>query len=57
MEFSDEFKALAQVMDRLRGKDGCPWDKKQTFESLKTFLIEEVYEILEAIDEGSPVGL
>jgi tetrapyrrole methylase family protein/MazG family protein len=57
MERSGEFQALAQVMDRLRGKDGCPWDKKQTFESLKTFLIEEVYEILEAIDEGSPVGL
>jgi len=51
------FQALAQVMDRLRGKDGCPWDKKQTYDSLKTFLIEEVYEILEAIDEGSSVGL
>lgn len=57
MERGGEFQALAQVMDRLRGKDGCPWDKKQTFKSLKTFLIEEVYEILEAIDEGSPVGL
>ena len=57
MEKGSEFQALAQVMDRLRGKDGCPWDKKQTFESLKTFLIEEVYEVLEAIDEGSPVGL
>ena len=57
MQRGGEFQALAQVMDRLRGKDGCPWDKKQTFESLKTFLIEEVYEILEAIDECSPVGL
>jgi tetrapyrrole methylase family protein/MazG family protein len=57
MERGGEFQELAQSMDRLRGKDGCPWDKKQTFESLKTFLIEEVYEILEAIDEGSPVGL
>ncbi len=57
MERGGEFQELAQIMDRLRGKDGCPWDKKQTFESLKTFLIEEVYEILEAIDKGSPVGL
>ena len=57
MKRDGEFQALAQVMDRLRGKNGCPWDKKQTFESLKTFLIEEVYEIFEAIDEGSPEGL
>ncbi len=57
MERGAEFQALAQVMDRLRGKDGCPWDKKQTYDSLKTFLIEEVYEILEAIDERSSVGL
>ncbi len=57
MEKGDEFQALAQVMDRLRGENGCPWDKKQTLESLKTFLIEEVYEVLEAIDESSPVGL
>ena len=57
MERGDEFQELARIMDRLRGKDGCPWDKKQTLESLKTFLIEEVYEVLEAIDEGSPLGL
>ena len=57
MKRGSEFQALAEVMDRLRGEDGCPWDKKQTFESLKTFLIEEVYEILEAIDTGSPEGL
>ncbi len=57
MERGSEFQALAQVMNRLRGKDGCPWDKKQTYDSLKTFLIEEVYEILEAIDERSSVGL
>lgn len=57
MKKGGEFQALAQVMDRLRGKDGCPWDKEQTFESLKTFLIEEVYEILEAIDVRSSAGL
>ena len=57
MERGGEFRALAEVMDRLRGKEGCPWDKKQTHETLKTFLIEEVYEVLEAIDKGSPMGL
>ncbi|MCK5554226.1 MAG: nucleoside triphosphate pyrophosphohydrolase [Deltaproteobacteria bacterium] len=57
MKRDGEFQALAQVMDRLREKDGCPWDKKQTHETLKTFLIEEVYEVLEAIDKGLPEGL
>ncbi len=57
MKRGREFQALAEVMDRLRGEDGCPWDRKQTFETLKTFLIEEVYEVLEAIDKGSPKGL
>ncbi len=57
MKRGSEFQGLAEVMDHLRGKDGCPWDKKQTFETLKTFLIEEVYEVLEAIDKGSPTGL
>jgi tetrapyrrole methylase family protein/MazG family protein len=57
MKRGSEFQALAEVMDRLRGEDGCPWDKKQTFETLKTFLIEEVYEVLEAIDKGTPEGL
>lgn len=50
-------QGLAEVMNRLRGEGGCPWDKKQTHESLKIFLIEEVYEVLEAIDRGSPESL
>src|SRR5512146_391747 len=41
-------------MARLRGPEGCPWDKEQTAQSLKPFLVEETYEVLEAIDEGSP---
>ncbi|MEW9122364.1 MAG: nucleoside triphosphate pyrophosphohydrolase [Thermotaleaceae bacterium] len=43
---------LIQIMARLRDKDGCPWDRKQTHESLKEYLIEEAYEVLEAIEEG-----
>jgi len=41
-------------MARLRGPAGCPWDREQTPESLKPFLVEECYEVIEALDEGSP---
>ena len=46
------FEALVQVVARLRGEDGCPWDREQTPETLKSTLIEETYETLEAIDSG-----
>jgi len=42
---------LIEVMDKLRGPDGCPWDKEQTHSSLKKYLIEETYEVLDAIDD------
>ncbi|TCO71365.1 bifunctional methyltransferase/pyrophosphohydrolase YabN [Marinisporobacter balticus] len=42
---------LIKIMKKLRGKGGCPWDAKQTHESLKPHLIEETYEVLEALDE------
>src|SRR4030065_1292945 len=48
---SQNWDRLVQIMDRLRGETGCPWDKKQTRESLKPYLIEEAYEVLEAIEE------
>lgn len=44
------FADLLTVMDKLRGRNGCPWDKEQTHESLKRYLVEESYEVLEAID-------
>jgi MazG family protein len=44
------FERLLGIMARLRGSDGCPWDREQTRASLKPFLIEETYEVLEAID-------
>jgi tetrapyrrole methylase family protein/MazG family protein len=50
----DNFKALVDLMAKLRGPDGCPWDRKQTTESLKPFLIEECYEVMDALDEGAP---
>lgn len=44
---------LAEVVDRLYGPGGCPWDQAQTHESLKKHLIEEAYEVIDAIDSGS----
>lgn len=43
---------LIDIMDQLRSDGGCPWDKQQTMESLKPFVIEEAYEVIEAIDSG-----
>lgn len=47
---SKSFDDLVQLIARLRAPDGCPWDRKQTHESLKSYLVEEAYEVLEAID-------
>ena len=48
------FDDLLAVMDRLRGEDGCPWDREQTHESLRPYLIEEAWEAVAAIDGGDP---
>jgi len=45
-----QFSSLRSVIAKLRGPDGCPWDKKQTHESLRPYAIEEVYELIDAID-------
>jgi len=47
------FDELVRIMTRLRGEDGCPWDRQQTHESIKPYFVEETYEVLEAIDEGN----
>ena len=46
------FTELTGIMARLRGNDGCPWDKEQTHTSLKRYLLEETYELLEAIEKN-----
>lgn len=51
--FGQAFERLVGVMARLRGPGGCPWDREQTLASLKPYLVEEAYEVLEAIDQGS----
>lgn len=48
---------LIKIMAALRGENGCPWDKEQTRESLKPFIVEEAYEVLEAIDEKKPEAI
>ena len=47
---SDQFTKLRELMAALRAPNGCPWDRKQTHESLKPYLLEETYEVLETID-------
>jgi MazG family protein len=46
-----KFDRLVEVMARLRGPDGCPWDREQTFDTIKPYTLEETYEVLEAIDK------
>lgn len=52
-----EFERLVGIMARLRGADGCPWDREQTLESLRGFVLEETYEVLDAIDRGDHTAL
>ena len=48
------FAKLVALQARLRGPGGCPWDREQTHESLRKFLVEETYEVLDAMDSGQP---
>jgi tetrapyrrole methylase family protein/MazG family protein len=54
---SDQFDRVVAIMAQLRAPGGCPWDQKQTHESLKPYLIEETYEALDTIDRGDFVKL
>jgi len=53
----EKFQELLDIMRRLRAPDGCPWDREQTQASLRPFVLEETYEVLEAIESGSPAQL
>src|SRR5580698_9238640 len=46
----ERFEQAVSIMARLRGPGGCPWDREQTFDSIKPYTVEETYEVLEAID-------
>lgn len=49
----EEFASLVRVIEKLRAPGGCPWDRKQTHETLRRYLIEEAYEVVEAIEQRS----
>src|SRR3954470_12520638 len=53
----DMFQKLVDIMSQLRGPGGCPWDREQTIESLRGFVLEETYEVLDAIDRGDHQAL
>jgi uncharacterized protein YabN with tetrapyrrole methylase and pyrophosphatase domain len=48
------FESLVALQARLRSPNGCPWDREQTHDSLRTYLVEETYEVLDALDSGDP---
>jgi MazG family protein len=49
----EKFEELVALVARLRGPGGCPWDREQSFETLKPMILEEAYEVLEALDSGN----
>jgi len=51
------FERLVEIMRALRAPDGCPWDREQTHASLRPFVLEETYEVLDAIESGDPARL
>jgi MazG family protein len=51
------FARLVEIMARLRAPDGCPWDREQTFDTIKHYLLEESYEVMDAIDARDWSGL
>lgn len=52
-ESENQLERLLEIMRRLRGPGGCPWDRKQSSDSIKMYAIEEAYEVVEAIESGS----
>ncbi len=56
-EAGEKFSQLVKVMARLRAPGGCPWDSKQTFDTIKSYTLEETYEVMDAIDRRDWPGL
>jgi MazG family protein len=57
MSAGDKFNRLVELMSRLRAPGGCPWDREQTFDTIKPYLLEETYEVLDSIDARDWPGL
>ena len=45
---------LVAIIERLRGPDGCPWDRAQNWHTMRPYLVEETYEVLDAVNGGAP---
>jgi MazG family protein len=56
-EAGEKFAELVRIMAKLRASGGCPWDRKQTFDTIKSYLLEETYEVMDAIDRRDWPGL
>jgi tetrapyrrole methylase family protein/MazG family protein len=56
-ETGEKFERFVEIMARLRSPEGCPWDRQQTHRSLKKYVIEETYEVVDAIDAGDAEDL
>ncbi|WP_461394741.1 nucleoside triphosphate pyrophosphohydrolase [Deferrisoma sp.] len=54
---AERFLRLLEIVERLRAPDGCPWDRKQTPETIAPYLVEEAYEVQEAVERGDRAGL
>ena len=54
---SDSFERLLKITDTLRGEGGCPWDRRQTPESMRRYIIEEACEVVQAINDGDKTEL
>ena len=51
---SNKVESLTGIIEKLRGNEGCPWDRKQTPRTISLYLIEEIFELVEAIESGTP---
>lgn len=56
-EIGKQFERLVEIMAKLRGPDGCPWDKEQSFKDINPYMLEEVHEVMESIDNNDMDGL
>ena len=57
MTAGERFNRLIELMAKLRAPDGCPWDREQTLASLRPFILEEAYELVDAIDSSQPESI
>lgn len=57
MEYESKFDRFVEIINKLRSPEGCPWDRQQNHESIKQYLIEEAFEVIEAVEKGNDEDL